>query len=132
MSDVTLSVTLLYAGINALILVVLAMMTVRARVKTKTDIGSGDNEAMTKAVRAHGNAAEYVPLAVVLIGALEMAGAPVAFLHGLGGSLTVARLLHAQGIYSSLGTTPGRFLGTVLTWLVYLVGGGACLYYALG
>jgi hypothetical protein len=126
-----LPVTLLYAGVNALILVALAMLTVRARVKTRTDIGTGESVAMTKAVRAHGNAAEYVPVAIILIGALELAGAPVALLHGLGGALTIGRLLHAQGLYSSLGTTPGRFLGTVLTWLVYLIGGGACLYYAL-
>jgi hypothetical protein len=131
MSDAMLSVTLLYAGINTLILLVLAALTVRTRVTTKTDIGTGDNEAMTKAARAHGNAAEYVPLAVVVIGALELTGAPAGLLHGLGATLTIGRLLHAQGIYSSLGTSPGRFLGTVLTWLVYLVGGGACLYYAL-
>jgi uncharacterized membrane protein YecN with MAPEG domain len=130
MNPVPLPVTLLYAGVNALILLVLAILTVRARVTTKTDIGTGESVAMTKAVRAHGNAAEYVPLAIVLVGVLELAGAPPALLHGLGGGLTVARLLHAQGLYSSLGTSPGRLVGTLLTWLVYLVGGGACLYYA--
>jgi uncharacterized protein len=131
MNDVMLPVTMLYAGVNALILMVLAMLTVRARVKTRTDIGTGENPAMTKAVRAHGNAAEYVPVALILIGALELAGAPTALLHGLGGGLTVGRLLHAQGIYSSLGTSPGRLVGTLMSWLVYLVGGVACVYYAL-
>ena len=124
------SVTLLYAGLNALILLTLAVLTVRVRVVTKTDIGTGDNVSMTKAVRAHGNAAEYIPMALILIGALELAGAPPTFLHALGAGLTASRLLHAQGIYSTLGTSPGRFVGTLLTWLVLAVGAGACLYYA--
>ena len=126
-----MSVTLLYAGLNALILLTLAILTVRARVQTKTDIGTGDNVTMLKAVRAHGNAVEYVPLALILIGTLELAGAARPLLHGLGIALTAGRLAHAQGIYSSLGTSPGRLVGTLLTWLVYLVGGGACLYYAM-
>jgi uncharacterized protein len=125
----SVSVTLLYAGLNGLILLTLAILTVRARAQTKTDIGTGDSVAMVKAVRAHGNAAEYLPLALVLMIALELTGAPGLLLHGLGATLTAARLLHAQGIYSSLGTSPGRLLGTLLTWLVYLVGAGACLYY---
>ena len=78
----SMSVTLLYAGLNALILLTLAILTVRARVQTRTDIGTGDNVSMVKAVRAHGNAAEYVPLALLLIAALEIAGAPHALLHG--------------------------------------------------
>jgi uncharacterized membrane protein YecN with MAPEG domain len=125
----SVSVTLLYAGLNALIVLTLAILTVRARVQTKTDIGTGDNVAMIKAVRAHANAAEYLPVALLLIAVLELAAAPSALLHGLGATLTASRLMHAQGIYSSLGTSPGRFLGTLLTWLVYLVGSGACLYY---
>jgi uncharacterized membrane protein YecN with MAPEG domain len=127
----SMSVTLLYTGLNALILLTLAILTVRARVQTRTDIGTGDNVAMIKAVRAHGNAAEYVPVALILIGTLELAGAARPLLHGLGIALTAARLAHAQGIYASLGNSPGRLIGTLLTWVVYLVGGGACLYYAV-
>jgi len=123
------SATLLYVGLNGLILLTLAVLTVRTRVTTRTDIGDGDKDSMIKAVRAHGNAAEYVPLALILIGALEVAGAPSALLHGLGVALTAGRLMHAQGLYSSLGTSPGRLVGTLLTWLVYAVGAGACLYY---
>jgi len=130
MHSAAVSVTLLYAGLNALILLTLAILTVRTRVQTRTDIGTNDNVSMTKAVRAHGNAAEYVPMALILIGALELAGAQPAFLHGLGVALTASRLLHAQGIYSTLGTSPGRLIGTLLIWLVYAVGAGACLYYA--
>ena len=129
-SAAAFSVTLLYAGLNALILLTLAILTVRVRVVTRTDIGTGDSISMTKAVRAHGNAAEYVPVALIMIGALELAGASTTFLHGLGVAFTASRLLHAQGIYSTLSTSPGRLVGTLLTWLVYAVGAGACLYYA--
>lgn len=124
------SVTLLYAGLNALILLTLAIITVRVRVVTRTDIGTGDHITMTKAVRAHGNAAEYIPVALILIGALDLAGAPPMLLHGLGVAFTASRLLHAQGLFSTLSTSPGRLVGTLLTWVVYAVGAGACLYYA--
>ena len=124
------SVSMLYAGLNALILLTLAILTVRMRVVTRIEIGTGDSISMTKAVRAHGNAAEYVPVALILIGGLELAGAPPTFLHGLGVAFTASRLLHAQGIYSTLSTSPGRLVGTLLTWIVYAVGAGACLYYA--
>lgn len=129
MIEPALTVTLLYVGLNALIALVLAALCVRARVQTKTDIGPGEDVRMVRAVRAHGNNAEYVPLALILIGALELAGGGPLLLHGLGIALTVGRLLHAQGLYQTLGTSPGRFAGTVLTWTVYLVGGAASIYF---
>ena len=123
---------LICTGVLVLLYFALALNVSRMRGATKTGIGSGDDPSgpLNKAVRAHGNAAEYVPLALILIGTLEIAGAGRPLLHGLGATLTAARLLHAQGISSTLGTSPGRVVGTLLTWLVYLVGAGACLYYA--
>jgi uncharacterized membrane protein YecN with MAPEG domain len=45
----------------------------------------------------------------------------------LGATLVVARLWHAQGLFSSSGTSAGRFMGTNLTGLVILAGALAAL-----
>src|SRR5262249_43358576 len=71
---------------------------------------------------------EYVPMVLVLMLVLELNGTSAGVLHALGASLFAARLLHAFGLGSSTGTTPGRFGGTVLTWLVALAASGLALY----
>jgi hypothetical protein len=129
MTAFPLQATAIYAGILLLIGLVLGALTTRARVKNSVLIGDGGKEPVIKAIRAHANFAEYVPLAVIGIGLAEMAGGPAWLVHGMGIVLVVARLAHAQGLYQSTGRTPGRLAGASLTWIVYLVAGLACLYY---
>jgi uncharacterized protein len=80
----------------------------------------------TRAVRAHANAAEYIPAALVGITLLALfdPATPIWLLHGAGISLTLGRILHAFGLHT--GTLNfGRMMGMVLTWLSYaLIGGG--------
>ena len=131
LSNGIIPISTLYIGLNALISLILALLVVRARVQTKTDIGDGGKEEMIKATRAHGNNVEYVPITLLVIAAIEMAAAPGWFVHALGAGLTVARLLHAQGVHSSLGRSFGRFAGTLLGWVVLLTGALSCIYYGL-
>ena len=131
MSELFVPVTAIYVGINAIILMALGAMVTARRAKLKIDYGDGGNELLIKAIRAHGNATEYVPTALILLAVLELLVAPLWLLHALGIALTVGRLAHAQGMYQSLGVSPGRFVGATLTWLVLLVGGLACLYIVL-
>lgn len=130
-ASISLPASTLYIGINVLLSLVLALLVVRARVQTKTTIGDGDNPQMIKALRAHGNNVEYVPLALITIAAVELTTAPVWLVHVLGVALSVGRVAHAVGLYQSTGASPGRFIGTILTWLVLLFGGLMCIYYAL-
>ena len=114
-------ITVLWAAILGLLSLALAMQVVRARVTEKVIFGDGASVLMQQRIRVHGNFTEYVPLALLLLFMLELNGAWSAWvLNGLGGSLALARLLHAFGLSTSTGTTPGRFVGTVLTWLVIL------------
>jgi uncharacterized membrane protein YecN with MAPEG domain len=83
-------------------------------------LGTGDNRELERAVRIHGNFAEYVPLALVLLVIYEMGGAPAWAVHLAGAVLLVARLLHAFGLTQSSGRSPGRFTGIIATWLVIL------------
>lgn len=121
-----LEVAALYAGVNILILLVLAVLVVAGRRKHKITLGHGDNEAFTRAVRAHANAAEYIPaglVGIVLLALFDPA-TPIWLLHAAGISLTLGRILHGWGLHT--GTLNfGRMFGMVLTWTSYaLIGGG--------
>jgi uncharacterized membrane protein YecN with MAPEG domain len=111
----------LYAAINAFIMLMLGILVVRARVKTRTEIGPGDDPRMIGAVRAHGNNTEYVPVALLLMLILLPLQANIYIIHVIGGTLTIGRILHAVGLSRNVGTSVPRFLGMVLTWISYLI-----------
>jgi uncharacterized protein len=74
---------------------------------------------LLKAIRAHGNAAEYVPALIVLfllVGARTPAAAAIPLIAGA----TIARLVHAYGLLSSPSLaipTTSRLIGAVGTYL---------------
>ena len=92
---------------------------------------TGDDGLLQRKVRAYGNFIEYVPLALLFILALEVMQASAWLVWMLGIALTVARIAHAWGLIKTYGPSPGRAIGFFLTWFVYLVGAGACVYTAL-
>jgi uncharacterized membrane protein YecN with MAPEG domain len=110
-----------YAGLCGLIAMTLSAVVVGRRFRNKVDLGTGNNSAVEQAIRAHGNFSEYVPLILMLLLLLALAGVSAYWLHALGIALVISRLLHAQGLLSSRGATPGRFLGINLTWIVLVV-----------
>ncbi len=121
-----LEIAALYAGVNILILLVLAVLVVSGRRKHKITLGDGGNEGFSRAVRAHANAAEYIPaglVGIVLLALFDPA-TPIWLLHAAGISLTLGRILHGYGLHT--GTLNfGRMGGMVLTWTAYaLIGGG--------
>jgi uncharacterized membrane protein YecN with MAPEG domain len=113
-----------YTALNALIMLILGMLVTRARVRTQTDIGDAGKPEMAGPLRAHGNNAEYVPMAILLMWALTMPtfGASIWVVHGIGASLTIGRILHAIGLSRSVGPSALRFIGMILTWIAYLIG----------
>jgi len=113
-------ITLFYAGLNGLIALGLAFLVVRQRRRTRTLFGAGGNPDLERAIRAHGNFVEYVPLILILLLLLELSGTPALRLHIMGAALTVARLLHAWGLSRSSGRSFGRGVGATLTWAVLL------------
>jgi uncharacterized protein len=120
----------IYAGLNGLILLYLSIMVSRQRQTSQTSILDAGKEEMIKAVRAHGNATEYIPIVLLLLIALAFLNAPMWLLHIVGATLTVGRILHAVGIYSSLGVSTARVLGSSLTLIALLIGSVAALVYA--
>jgi hypothetical protein len=127
-----LEVAAIYAGINILLLLVLAVMVVSGRQRHKIRLGDAGNEDFARAVRAHGNAAEYIPAGLVgiLMLALMEPAAPLWLLHASGISLTLGRISHAIGLHTGV-LNAGRLGGMVLTWLAYALIGGGLLYAGL-
>ena len=112
-----------YVALNALIMLVLSILVVRARVATQTEIGDGGKAAMAGPLRAHANNTEYVPMALLLMWTLVTPlGSSIWLIHGVGAPLTVGRLIHSVGLTRSTGVSNLRFVGMVLTWTAYVVG----------
>jgi uncharacterized membrane protein YecN with MAPEG domain len=125
-------VTALYAGLNAVILLVLAIRVARQRGISRVGIGTGGDAALERASRIHGNAVENIPIVLILLGLAEAGGSSPVLLHGIGIALTLGRLLHAWGLTQSPGVSFGRGAGIGLTWLALAVGAIRALLTGLG
>jgi uncharacterized membrane protein YecN with MAPEG domain len=114
-----------YVALNALVMLVLSVLVVRARVTTQTNIGDGGKAEMAAPLRAHGNNTEYVPTGLLLLLALVSpigGGAPILLVHSVGATLTLGRIIHAVGLSRSTGTSLFRLIGMILTWLSFIIG----------
>jgi len=114
-------ITALYAGIMGLILFALDFHVGGMRGRKKISVYDAGDREMALAVRRQGNFIEHVPLALILIGALELSGASALGLHLLGGGLTIARIAHPFGLDYEVPTKPARIVGAALTGLVTVV-----------
>ena len=127
-----LEVAALYSGVNILILLVLAVLVMLGRRKHKIVLGDAGNEDFTRAVRAHANAAEYIPAAIAGLALLALfdPATPVWLLHAEGISLTAGRILHGAGLHAGK-LNFGRMFGMVLTWTSYVLIGGGLIWAGL-
>jgi uncharacterized membrane protein YecN with MAPEG domain len=112
-----ITITAFYAGILALMVMALAINVTVHRAKLGVPMGDGGNPQMLRMIRLHGNAAEYVPLGLVLMAILEVNGGWHWALHATGIALIVARLLQSWGMWSTHIPNFGRISGQSLTWL---------------
>ena len=120
----------IYAGIFGILAVMLTLNVIRCRFKYKIGLGDGGHPSVQKAMRAHGNFIETVPLALLLIVYVQSVSFNLSLeiLHGLCGGLLVSRLLHMWGMARSSGTTWQRFIGMIGT-IAVIVSASALLIY---
>jgi len=117
-----MTITLISASFLGLLLIYLSYNVSKQRMKTKTDMGDGGHPELLTAIRAHGNLVEYAPIGLLLIGLLEYSQASSYLVLGLGVALVVGRYMHGLSFGKFEGRNPFRFYGTILTWLVILIG----------
>jgi hypothetical protein len=112
-----ISLTALYGAILALIIVALGINVTVHRVKLKVPLGDGGNKEMLRMIRLHGNAVEYIPLAIALMAVYEINGGSHLALHFIGVALIAGRLIQTVAMWSTEIAGPGRGAGQTLTWL---------------
>lgn len=111
-------ITLLYAGLCTLLVLFLAGRVIAGRRAMKVGMGDGGHHELQRRIRVHANAIEYLPLALLLLGGMELNGYPDPVIHAFGATLLVSRLLHAWGLSRHSGISQGRFIGTLVTLLL--------------
>jgi uncharacterized protein len=116
-----------YVGLNIIILVVLIVMVIRQRRQHKVVIGDSGHPSLVRAIRAHANAIEVMPMALIGIVALASTGASALVIHILGAMLTLGRGLHGYGLSNSEGTSFGRMAGMALSLLALISTAIMCL-----
>lgn len=117
-----LTITGLTAAALAILLVLLALDTIRNRFRTRIAFGLGDDPGLTSASRAHGNLAENAPIVLIMIGLLEAGGADREILTYVAGAFVLARVFHAIGLYTPTKSPPPlpRAIGVTSTALIQL------------
>lgn len=108
-------ITAFYAALSALLIVILAIRVTLHRRSVRIGIGDNGDHALAKRVRAHANAVELIPIALILLLLCELLAIAPLWLHLLGIAVLVGRVLHAWGLSHSGGVTFGRSGGYVLT-----------------
>ena len=121
----------IYAGLLAVFYCGLTVRTIRLRRIYKVALGYGSSPQLEKAMRVHGNFAEYVPLALILLTFLELQQTAGWLLHAGGIFLVLGRVLHAYGVSQFKENFRFRIAGMVQTLTVVVVAGLIAIYNGL-
>ncbi|HET7610207.1 MAG TPA: MAPEG family protein [Rhodanobacteraceae bacterium] len=109
-----------YAALGALLIVALGVRVMWLRNTRRVGLGAGGDAVLARAIRAHANAAEYLPIALLLLVLLALEQTRPGLLHMFGIVLIVARILHAIGLSTASGRSLGRIAGIGLTVAVII------------
>ncbi len=115
----SLPITSLLTGVFVIMMVILALQVSLCRQKLRVSLGDGNDEALRRKIRAHGNFAEYVPLALIGLALIESAGGSVQFVSKLAVALLTSRIIHAIGIVHFKAATP-RVIAMVMQNTVFI------------
>ena len=122
---------LICSAVLVLLYFLLGLNVSLTRKRVKVGVGSGDDPSgpLGKAVRAHGNAAEYIPIFVALFLYFLLSGAG-SWIAWVAAGVTVSRILHALGMLMTRSFNapphPLRAIGALGTYI-----GGVALGIAL-
>jgi uncharacterized membrane protein YecN with MAPEG domain len=121
-----LQITLITTALLALANIWIGWRVGQVRMKEKVSLGDDGRPALIARMRAHANFSEYVPLVVLLMGLIEMAGGARSPLTAAGWVIVLARIAHALGM-DRPAPNPFRMGGTLGTILVTLALAGWAL-----
>jgi len=124
MNITALPITGLTGGALGLLYLILSSWVSLRRIQIGRSLGDGKDHQLKRAIRVHGNFAEFVPLLLVLLGLVELTDASRAFVGGLAVTLVLARLAHAVGLGLTHRVSQLRRFGAAFTYLLLAVASG--------
>ncbi|RVU19820.1 MAPEG family protein [Methylobacterium oryzihabitans] len=122
--------TAVYAALLTLVFLALSGWVMARRLSANVLHGTGGDDVLLVRMRSQANFAEYVPLALLLVGLLEAHGAARGLIQGLLALLLVARVLHPVGMVAAKNSAQQfacRGGGILVTMLVMAVAAVALL-----
>jgi hypothetical protein len=120
-----------YAALFTLLYIYLAPRVMAVRRRLSVSIGAGGDPLLERRIRVHGNFSEYVPLALLLLGFLEMQGSARWLLHILCLVILAGRVAHAVGVSPVQESLILRAIGVMATLAVLIVASLALLWAGL-
>lgn len=126
-----LPITSLYAGLLALLFIVLSWRVITFRRGNKVSLGDGDNKELRQRIRMHGNFAEYTPMGLILLACVELQGAPAIAVHLLGLMLLAGRALHAAALWRYPINFTFRTWGMLATFAMLALSGVGLILHGL-
>lgn len=114
-------ITSVYAGLLALLFVLLSIRVINLRHSAKVAFGTVGDPGLERRTRVHANFAEYAPFALLLIAFVEGGGGPTWLVHGLGIALVLGRVTHAYGVSQAAENFRFRVVGMASTFGVLIL-----------
>jgi uncharacterized membrane protein YecN with MAPEG domain len=90
------------------------------RLKNNISLGDGGNNDLSRAIRAHGNLAEFAPMFLLLILMLELRGAGGLWLGLLTVGFVIARYAHGLALLARASSKARQF-GAALSYVLIAV-----------
>lgn len=120
-SGFPLPVTAVFASLSALILIYLAFKIIRYRRGNMLAMGDGDNPQMARFIRGHSNAAEWMPIVLILMAVAEGLGLWRGLVVVVGLLYITGRILHAYHFTTDGARLSSRTYGMILTFMPMMI-----------
>ncbi|TQV83794.1 MAPEG family protein [Denitrobaculum tricleocarpae] len=92
--------SLLTAALIVQLVILSLLVTARRAVLGGIQFGDAEDVELRHRIRAHGNFIEIVPIVIIALGVMELAGAPRDLLWLLAGGFFAGRVLHAIRMFA--------------------------------
>jgi len=124
-----LPITLTFAGAAAILHIWLAARVSQMRVAHKVSIGDGGQEPLIRRMRAHANYGESMPIVLIMLALIELAGGDPRILWALGILFMLSRIAHGFGM-DQASPSRLRMIGMIGSTLVVIGLAGWSLSFA--